>query len=130
MSEENQLQGLRAYAAMMNTLDADRLEPFLAEDFVYESQMVFEPLTTKQAFMEYIRPKLQTVKRSNATVYAELGSVAAYGRQQPCVVLAQNSRDNLVGLVLAKSDGRLLKRLDLCIVPPPNSAERTGEYPQ
>ena len=130
MSEENQLQGLRAYAAMMNTLDADRLEPFLAEDFVYESQMVFEPLTTKQAFMEYIRPKLQTVKRSNATVYAELGSVTAYGRQQPCVVLAQNSRDNLVGLVLAKSDGRLLKRLDLCIVPPPNSAERTGEYPQ
>ena len=130
MSEENQLQGLRAYATMMNTLDPDRLEPFLAEDFVYESQMVFEPLTTKQAFMKYIRPKLQTVKRSNATVYAELGSVAAYGRQQPCVVLAQNSRDNLVGLVLAKSDGRLLKRLDLCIVPPPNTAERTGEYPQ
>ena len=130
MREENQLHGLRAYAAMMNTLDADRLEPFLAEDFVYESQMVFEPLTSKQAFMEYMRSKLETVKRSNATVYAELGTVAAYGRQQHCVVLAQNSRENLVGLVLAKTDGRLLKRLDLCIVPPPHTAERTGEYPE
>ena len=130
MDEEIQLNALRAYAAMMNTLDSSYLEPFLAEDFVYESQMVFEPITSKQAFMEYIRPKLATVKRSNATVFAEIGRVAAYGQEQPCVVLAQNTRENLVGLVLAKTTGRLLKRLDLCIVPSPHSAARSGEYPR
>jgi hypothetical protein len=130
MNETAELEGLRAYAAMMNTLDATRIEPHLADDFVYESQAVFQPLESKQAFLEYIKPKLETVKRANATVFAELGRVSAYGREQPCVVLAQNSPENLVGLVLAKSEGGKLKRLDLCVVPAPRTAQRTGEYPR
>ena len=130
MDEVTQLSGLRAYAAMMNTLDASRIEPFLADDFVYESQAVFQPLESKQAFLNYIRPKLETVKRANATVYAELGRVSAYGSEQPCVVLAQSRPENLVGLVLAKAEGGKLKRLDLCVVPPPQTAQRSGEYPQ
>ena len=55
--------------------------------------------------------------------------VSAYGEHQPCVVLAQNSKDKLVGLVLARTAGSKLCRLDLCIVPQPQSAERSGEYP-
>jgi len=31
---------LRAYARMMNTLNAECLEPLLADDFTYESQHV------------------------------------------------------------------------------------------
>jgi hypothetical protein len=130
MEVSTELKGLRAYAAMMNTLDATRIESILADDFIYESQAVFQPLESKQAFLEYIKPKLETVRRSNATVYAEIGRVSAYGRDQECVVLAQNTPDNLVALVLAKSEGSKLKRLDLCIVPPPHTAQRTGEYPQ
>ena len=130
MDDSTELAGLRAYAAMMNTLDVGRIEPLLADDFVYESQAVFQPLESKAAFLEYIRPKLETVKRSNATVYAELGRVAAYGREQACVILAQNSPENLVGLVLAKAEGGKLKRLDLCVVPAPQAAQRTGEYPR
>ena len=130
MNEIAELEGLRAYAAMMNTLDASKIESFLTDDFVYESQSVLQPIESKQAFLDYIKPKLQTVYRANATVYAELGRIAAYGREQPCVVLAQNSRDNLVGFVVAKTESGKLKRLDLCIVPPPRTAERTGEYPQ
>ena len=41
LSEE---AALRAYAKMMNTLNAECLEPLLAEDFTYESQHVFQPL--------------------------------------------------------------------------------------
>ena len=127
--ELTEVVALRAYAKMMNTLSAAPLEPLLADDFTYESQMVFQALESKQAFLEYIIPKLQTIHRSNATVYAEMGTVAAYGKNQPCVILAQNEKVNLVALVLAKTQGSKLIRLDLCIVPPPQAAERSGEYP-
>ncbi len=127
--ELTQTDALRAYARMMNTLRTEPLESLLAEDFTYESQTVFQALDSKQAFLDYIRPKLQTIARSKATVYAEMGMVSAYGNRQPCVVLAQNERTNLVGLVLAKVKDNKLMRLDLCIVPPPQTAERSGEYP-
>ena len=54
---------LRAYARMINTLDASHIEPLLAEDFHYASQMVFEELASKQAFLTYIRAKLKTIKK-------------------------------------------------------------------
>lgn len=120
---------LRAYAMMMNTLRVESLEPLLADDFNYASQTVFEELTSKKAFLEYIRPKLETVAKTGTTVFAEMGTVSAYGKRQPCVVLAQNNKENLVGLVLARVANDKLARLDLCIVPPPQSAERSGEYP-
>ncbi|MBU1647767.1 MAG: hypothetical protein KKF37_00240 [Proteobacteria bacterium] len=120
---------LRAYAKMMNTLNTKHLEPLLADDFTYESQHVFQPLESKKAFLDYIRPKLITIQQAKATFFAEMGTVAAYGKNQSCVILAQNDKANLVGLVLAKVEGELLKRIDLCIVPAPQSAERSGEYP-
>ena len=126
LSEET---ALRAYARMMNTLNEELLEPLLADDFTYESQHVFQPLESKQAFLDYIRPKLITIQQAKATVFAEMGTVSAYEKNQSCVILAQNDRGNLVGLVLAKTDGNKLKRLDLCIVPPPQAAKRSGEYP-
>ena len=86
----------------MNTLRTEPLESLLAKDFTYESQAVFQALDSKQAFLDYIRPKLQTIARAPASVYAEMGMVSAYGNRQPCVVLAQNEKTNLVGLVLAK----------------------------
>jgi hypothetical protein len=121
---------LRAYAKMMNTLSVGDFGELLAEDFTYESQNVFSALTSKQAFLDYIQPKLQTVASAKATVYAEMGRVSAYGRDRPCVVLAQNDLNNLVGLVLSEFSGGKLKRLDLCVVPSPHTAKRSGEYPK
>lgn len=127
--ELTEFDALQAYAKMMNTLSVRPLESHLADDFVYESQTVFQALDSKQSFLDYITPKLQIIRSSNATVYAEMGRVKAYGKNQPCVILAQYDKTNLVALVLAKTDGDKIKRLDLCIVPPPQSAERSGEYP-
>jgi hypothetical protein len=81
---------------MMNTLSVEPLEPLLADDFAYESQAVFQALESKHAFLEYIIPKLQTIRRSNATVYAEMGTVAAYRKNQQYVILAKNDKANLV----------------------------------
>ena len=53
---------LQAYARMMNTLDSTHFEALLAEDFVYESQVVLQPLQSKQEFLDYIYPKLKTIR--------------------------------------------------------------------
>lgn len=121
---------LRAYARMMITLDAQVLEPLLAEDFHYTSQWVFEEIASKRAYLEHMRPKLETIARTKTAVFAELGTAnGCRSENEPCVVIAQNHRENLVALVFAEvSDGKL-KRLSLCAVPPPEEARRSGEYP-
>lgn len=77
-------EALRAYAKMMNTLSVTPLESLLTDDFTYTSQHVFSALESKQAFFDYIVPKLQTIANAGATVFAEMGMVTAYGEYQPC----------------------------------------------
>ncbi len=119
---------LRAYAWMMNTLDASRLEPLLAEDFHYASQWVLSEITSKAEYLAYITPKLEAIRRSEANVWAEMG---ALDRELPgpCVVMAQGERDKLAAVVLATVEGNKIKRLDLCGAPSPHSARRSGIYP-
>ncbi len=120
---------LIAYAKMMNTLDSSEFELLLANNFSFESQAVLTPLIGKKAFIDYIRPKLATVKKANATVYAELGELSAYG-QTDCVVLAQNDKNNIGAVVYAKvKDGKIV-RIDMCTVPNPKTAKRSGFYPK
>ena len=120
--------GLRAYATMMNTLNVDAIEPLLADDFHYSSQWVLAEITSKQEYLDYIRPKLKAVRDSETNVWAEM----AHLEQEipgPCVVLAQNSKDNLLSLILGKVANGKLTRLDMCGAPSPHSAKRSGEYP-
>lgn len=119
---------LRAYSAMMNTLDVSCLEPLLADDFHYASQWVFAEIESKAAYLEYIVPKLDAIRDSGAAVWAEMGWL---DREVPgpCVVMAQGHKDNLLAVVLAEVEGGKIKRLDLCGAPSPHSARRTGDYP-
>ena len=119
---------LKAYAAMMNTLDSSKLEPLLAENFHYASQMVFSEIESKQDYMAYIKPKLEAVRRSGNSVWAEMGTLSD-GFAGLCVVLAQGDKDNLVAVVLAKVEDDSISRIDMCIAPTPQSAARNGEYP-
>ncbi len=120
---------LRAYCRMLNSHCVDAIESLLAEDFRYESQMVLKPLVSRAEFLQYIHPKLETIARSGAAVFAEMGSIDAGRGRQPCAILAQGDRSNLVGFVLAEVAADKITRLDLCIVPAPECATRTGEYP-
>lgn len=119
---------LRAYAWMMNTLDASRLEPLLAEDFHYASQWVFSEITSKADYLVYIMPKLEAIRSSGAEVWAEMG-VLERELPGPCVVMAQGDKDNLLAVVLATVENGKIKRLDMCGAPPPFSALRKGDYP-
>jgi hypothetical protein len=123
-----QEQALRAYATALNRLDASYLLPLLADDFHYASQWVFAEITSKAQFAAYFIPKLDTVRRSGQLAWAEMGHL---DREipGPCVVVAQGEKENLVGLVLAKVAGDRIQRLDMCMVPSPHSARRSGDYP-
>jgi hypothetical protein len=119
---------LRAYASMMNALDSSKLEPLLSDDFHYASQMVLAEIESKQEYLDYIKPKLEVVRASGTKVWAEM-AMLTHSFPGPCVVLAQGDKENLVALVLAKVKGDQIERIDMCIVPTPQSANRSGEYP-
>ncbi len=121
-------RALRAYATMMNTLDASCLEPLLADDFHYTSQWVFAEIESKKAYLEYIVPKLDAIRKSGSVVWAEMGSLEREF-PGPCVVMAQDEKDNLVAVILATVEDGKIKRLDLCGAPSPHSVHRTGDYP-
>ena len=126
--ELTKVEALRAYARMMNRLDVGCIEPYLADDFCFASQMVLEELESKTEFLDYIRAKLETIRTSAFPVWAELGELLTYPGG-PCVIVAQGSKDDLQATVLAEVEGTRIKRLDVCIIPSPWSAKRTGEYP-
>lgn len=108
---------LRAYARMMNTLDASHIAPLLAANFHYASQWVFEEITSKQAYLGCIMPKLKSIAESGSHAYAEMAELKAYGGG-PCIVMAQGSKDNLLATVLAEVKNGYIKRLDMCQIPP------------
>ena|ERR1017187_3680398 len=117
---------LRAYAAMMNTLDAKDFEPMLAQDCHYESQWVFSEIKSKREFVHHISRNLQSVRASGKRVWAELGH-CIWG---PCVVIAEDERDNLTATVVVEVEGDRITRLDWCCIPSQFLAQRSGEYPR
>ena len=121
-------QALRAYATMLNTLDASHLAPLLADDFHYASQWVAEEIESKADYLAYMVPKLESIRKSGNPVWAEMGWLTREF-PGPCVIVSQGDKDKLVGVVLARVEGDRIKRLDLCGAPSPRAARRTGEYP-
>lgn len=124
----SKMEALRAYAAMMNTQDVSELEDMLADDFHYASQWVFAEIESKKAYLEYIKPKLLSVKQSGSSVWAEMAHLDSVF-PGPCVVISQGQKENLVSLVLAEVTADKIVRLDMCGAPSPHSAKRSGDYP-
>lgn len=128
-SELTKVDALRAYARMMHHLSADYLAPLLADDFHYASQWVFEEITSKQQYLDYIRPKLEAIRASDDRVWAELADLQSYPGG-PCLVMAQGNKNDISATVLVEVVGSKIRRLDMCFVPSPHSALRSGEYPE
>ena len=127
-SQITEKEALSIYAKMMHTLDSSEFESFLSEDFSYSSQKVLIDMNSKDEFIEYIRPKLETIKNTNSSVYAELGVCPAYGHTD-CLIMAQGDKSNLLGVAYASVEKGKISGISLCIVPTPYSAERSGIYP-
>ena len=127
-SQLTEKDALSIYARMLHTLDSSEFESFLSEDFSYSSQKVLTDMNSRDEFIEYIKPKLETIKKSKSPVYAELGICPAYGHID-CLIMAQGNKSNLLGVAYASVDKGKRTGLSLCIVPTPDSAERSGLYP-
>ena len=121
-------EALSIYARMTHTLDSSEFESFLSEDFSYSSQKVLTDMNSKNEFIEYIRPKLEIIKKTKSAVYSELGVCPAYGNTD-CLIMAQGDKSNLLGGAYASVDEGKICGLALCIVPTPDAAERSGVYP-
>jgi hypothetical protein len=52
------------------------------------------------------------------------------GSIRPYVILAHGDKKSPELVVLAEVDGTKLKRIDLCVIPGPDMAQRSGEYPE
>ena len=153
LSTLTETAGLRAYAVAVNTLSLDGLEPLLADDFGYASQRNFDDIGSKEDFLEFMSTVHQAIRDSGDTAYAEMGrvwcptsimcspsaeaaeSAAAVqaenrsGNIRPCIILAHGDKDLPELVVLAEVDGNKLKRIDLCVIPGPELAQRSGVYP-
>jgi len=127
-SEITEKDALSIYARMLHTLDSSEFESFLSEDFSYSLQKGLNDMNSRDEFLEYIRPKLETIKKSKSSLYAELGICPAYGHID-CLIMAQGNKFNLLGVAYASVDKGKTTGLSLCIVPTPDSAQWSGIYP-
>ena len=62
-SQITEKEALSIYAKMIHTLDSSEFESYLSEDFTYSSHKVLTNMNSKDEFIEYIRPKLETIKK-------------------------------------------------------------------
>ena len=127
-SQFTEKDALSIYARMLHTLDSSEFESYLSEDFSYSSQRVLTDMNSRGEFREYIRPKLETIKKSKSPIYAELGISPAYGHTD-CLIMAQGNKSNLLGVAYDSVDEGKISGLSLSIIPTPDSVERSGIYP-
>ena len=122
-----QTAALEAYARMINRLDSSCLADLLADDFHYASQWIFQEIESKQDFLDYIQPKLEAIRSSGNKPRAEMAVLPSMG-DEPCVVLSQAAGNDLIATVLARCSEERILRLDMCEVPSPQSAIRSGSF--
>ena len=67
-SQITEKDALLIYARMLHTLESSEFESLLSEDFSYSSQKVLIKMNSRDEFIEYIRSKLETIKKSKSPI--------------------------------------------------------------
>ena len=111
-----EVDAITAYCRMLNTRRVEHLVPLLAEDFVYESQVVLQPLHGVPDFVAYITGKFATIAAANHPAFAELGrffdrpvreySTGMYVRLAFSAAIHQHPETLVVDEALAVGDAR------------------------
>ena len=122
----HRLEACRAYARALNNLDPTHLEPWLhPDDFTSSSQWVMEEMKGKEAYLDYLKGKFETIRGSSSPVWAEIGYTKAFGAGD-CVIIAQKDHKNLVATVLIKMEADKIKSISMCGIPSPTSVTEPG----
>lgn len=110
MNDELIIQLLNKLADTYTKYDASIIEEYLAEDFHYASMWVFDEITSKEAYLNYLRGKLQTMKNNGVLHKFEIiqGS-RGYG----LLVTYPPSNDDGYGFVIQLNDNNKIARIDM-----------------
>ena len=127
------------------------LAPLLAENFCHESQRNFDVYDSKAKFLEFVIDLNDRLLSEGEAVFAEMGRIRnpfsiscnstlegalvnserehVEGDIEVCVIVAYEERNCLQVVAFAEVDGKFITRIDNCVIPGPESAQRSGEYP-
>lgn len=116
------------WARAVNTGRLDALSPWLARPgFGYACQWSFDDQSSADAYLEHLAATLT----SGSPARAELATTRPYPTApvpaRPCAIL--HCGDGARGTALFQVAGATITRIDLCVIPPPDSCDRSGVYP-
>ena len=111
MKQDPHWRALWAYAAMMNTQDLAHLEPYLAEEFSYGSQMVMAPDLDRDGFLKWMLGRFRVNREQGYEVRADLAWVPPdVGAHMRCVLVCVPTPQDRHGVGLADMrDDRLVR---------------------
>ena len=131
--DERLAAATEALARAWNRLDWTVIEPWLADDVVYEAHDVEMALDGKSVVLDYLRRKMELINRldESALVRAQLGRLTAPGcPDRPCVISGQGELDRAaLFLVELAGDGRVCRITVSTTSPDPDRAEALGIFP-
>lgn len=119
------LEIVKEVAKGYNKLDYSIIEAIASNEIIYESQWVINSINGSKEVFSYLAHKFEIIKKSATEMHAEL----AYFGEEPCIVLAQNSKENPVATIRVKIENQKITRLDICQIPHWSDTFRTNEYP-
>lgn len=90
------------YAEAWRKFDASIIEPYLDKDFHYASDWVFDEMPCRAEYMDYFKPKLDTLSRSTNKYEVFIGR--NHQTEQVCLIIKQRE---LSALVLGTRNGRI-----------------------
>jgi hypothetical protein len=131
MTEEDLIKEL---AKAWNNLNVSFIENLLIDDFRYASQWVVEEMKGKDNYINFISTKFQKISESIAQngdkIIAEVGYCTQGFPNKPCIVLTQISgNEKSPATLLIMTDNGLIKRIDMCAIPAPETVKLTGLIP-
>ncbi|MFA5468822.1 MAG: hypothetical protein WC224_07205 [Sphaerochaetaceae bacterium] len=103
----------KKFAIAYTTHTIHPIRRVLAKDFSYASMWVLDEITSKRAYLKYLKGKLKTIKKSvgdGATVSTEIVFDTRFNT--PYLLLTQKGAKGLLVFSMEKDK---LKRADLCI---------------
>lgn len=101
----NQKQLVEKVALCWQNLNVDILEPFLDKDFHYSSDAVFYEMSSRQEYVDYLRAKFDTLKRSSNPLHVQMGRME--NSDNFALLLHQGAYNQSLLLTVEATNGRI-----------------------
>ena len=102
-----EVEFLKKLAEAYTNFDASVIEDYLADDMHYASMWVFHEMTTKEEYLDYLRGKLETMKKADSKFNFRIVD----GRQHDKGLMV----DDQAGFVVDFDDNGKVKMLNITL---------------